>query len=306
MTSQIQLTGSSHDEITKAGMANTTDNVSTSSASGPEDKASYRQIARDIRLQINSGVLRDGQVLPSTRELATTHRVSAYTISEAMKILVKEGLVDSKSRSRRVVIGPESVRQPIETNRTHAILIGGYAGSGKSEFARLLAIKTGWAVLDKDTITRPPTEQLLIAIGKPASDRESETYLTQVRPLEYEALEATVIENLECSNSVIASAPYLREFTNKAWIDRAKAQYEALNATIHFIWLHTDANTMLSYLRRRGAARDSTKLSEWHNYLATVDFSTRPLTDHTVIENSADSETLTSQADRFLNAILTT
>lgn len=62
-----------------------------------------RQVADDLRAQIVDGRLRDGQALPSSRELAESFGVSVFTISEAMKLLVEEGLVETKDRSRRTV-----------------------------------------------------------------------------------------------------------------------------------------------------------------------------------------------------------
>ena len=41
------------------------------------------------------------------------------------------------------------------------ILVGGYAGSGKSEFGSFLSNITGWTLLDKDLLTRPLAEGLL-------------------------------------------------------------------------------------------------------------------------------------------------
>lgn len=63
----------------------------------------HLQIARHIRNDIAAGVLRSGEVLPSSRELAEEWSVSVFAISEAMKTLAAEGLVVSKSRARRAV-----------------------------------------------------------------------------------------------------------------------------------------------------------------------------------------------------------
>jgi DNA-binding GntR family transcriptional regulator len=63
----------------------------------------YQQVARNIRNQIQAGAIRHGDVLPSTNELAEQWSVSDFTITEAMKVLSAEGLVKSKSRSKRVV-----------------------------------------------------------------------------------------------------------------------------------------------------------------------------------------------------------
>lgn len=69
-------------------------------------------------------------------------------------------------------------------------------------------------MIDKDTITRPVVEAALEMIGHSPNDRESEQYMTLIRPREYEALMATMVENVECGNSVIATAPFIREYTD--------------------------------------------------------------------------------------------
>src|SRR5215469_15600420 len=73
-------------------------------------EALHVQIARNIRNSIEAGVYKDGDVLPSTRELAEQWQVSVYTISEAMRLLADEDLVESKSRSKRVVRAPDQGR----------------------------------------------------------------------------------------------------------------------------------------------------------------------------------------------------
>src|SRR4051812_5798853 len=105
----------------------------------------HQQVARNIRNEVDAGVLRDGDVLPSTRELADRWGVSVFTISEAMKLLTAEGLVESKSRSKRVIRVPDQEpRKDVRLQRPKVVLIGGYAGSGKSELGRMLARETGW------------------------------------------------------------------------------------------------------------------------------------------------------------------
>src|SRR4051812_39584642 len=102
-----------------------------------------QQVARNLRNEIEAGALRDREVLPSSRELADQWGVSVFTISEAMKILADEGLVTSKSRSKRVVHAPDQLaRTEIRPRKPHVLLIGGYAGSGKSELGRILVRET--------------------------------------------------------------------------------------------------------------------------------------------------------------------
>jgi predicted kinase len=272
------------------------------SAEGPlrRGEALHLQIARSLRTDIEAGVLRDGQALPSTRQLAARWSVSDYTVSEAMKVLQAEGVVQSKSRSMRVVVAPDQPPVPLATTSTVVILIGGYAGTGKSELGRILSRQTRCALIDKDTITRPVVELALETMGLSANDRESGDYLARVRPREYEALYATIRENVECRNSVIATAPFIRELTDPAWMERARSALGALGAAVFVVWVHCDADTMHSYIRHRGAARDGAKLADWTAYVNQIDPDLRPVGESFVVENSASSRPLREQADRVV------
>lgn len=262
------------------------------------------QVARNLRNDIEAGVLRDGETLPSTRELAAQWGVSVFTVNEAMKLLTEEGLIVAKARSGRVVRSPgQPGRSGARFAKPQVLLVGGYAGSGKSELARVLARVTGWPVLDKDTLTRPLVETLLEVRGLPPHDRESPVYVNDVRPREYDALMAAVTENVECGVSALAAAPFVQEFSDSAWIQRTIAKFEALGAETTLVWLHCDADTMLTYLRHRGAARDAVKLAGWPDYLGGIDVDFRPAVPHVVVENSATSEPLQVQAKRLLDGL---
>lgn len=264
----------------------------------------HLQIARTLRNNIEAGVLRDGEVLPSTRELAEQWGVSVFTITEAMKQLVTEGLVESKSRSKRVVRFAATSVRDVRPDHLSLTLIGGYAGSGKTELGRVLARETRWAMLDKDTLTRPVVEYALEAVGLSPHDRESERYQTLVRPREYESLLAAVNENVRSGNSVIATAPFLREFSDPAWLERIGATYGELGAHVTLVWVATDLATMHTYIRHRGAARDAAKLADWDAYARTVDVDFRPPAPHLVVENSASSRPLQAQARSLVTSIL--
>lgn len=267
-------------------------------------EALHVQIARHVRNDIAAGRLRDGVVLPSTRQLATEWNVSVFTITEAMKLLVEEGLIVTESRSRRTVRSPERPDgEPIRTTQPRVVMIGGYAGSGKSELSRIIARETGWALLDKDTITRPVVERALEALGCSPHDRDSDVYLSEVRPREYEAMAAAIQENLECGTSVIATAPYVREFANGAWLERTANAYAAYNALLTVVWVYCDTRTMHTYLRRRGAARDALKLADWQQWATGLDLDFRPGVEHVVFENCASSAPLQTQARALLDAM---
>lgn len=268
-------------------------------------EALHRQVARNIRNDIEAGVLRHGETLPATRELADRWGVSVFTISDAMKLLADEGLIISKSRSGRVVNAPDQPRrEAVRLSQPQVILIGGYAGSGKTELGKILARQTGWPILDKDTLTRPVVETALEVLGMSPHDRESDTYLRRVRPREYEALAAATVENVACGNSAIVTAPFIREFNDATWIERTRAAHAAYDAVTSLVWMYCDADTMHTYLRHRGAARDTTKLGDWPAYLDAIDVDFRPPVPHTVIDNCTSGAPLQTQAADLLKSVL--
>jgi DNA-binding transcriptional regulator YhcF (GntR family)/predicted kinase len=261
------------------------------------------RIVRDVRNQIAAGELRDGEALPSTRALAEHFGVSVFTINEAMGILAAEGLIENKSRSRRTVRAPGLAIATSHGHPRRILLVGGYAGSGKTELGRILARLTGWSILDKDTLTRPLVERALEALGRPANDRESEVYASEVRPHEYEALMAAAYENAECGVAAIVTAPFVAEFADAAWLERERARFEERGVPAEIVWVACDAETMHTYIRRRGAARDAAKLADWPAYMTKVDPERRPAGEHQVIDNSVSAEPLTAQAKRLLGVI---
>jgi predicted kinase len=169
------------------------------------------------------------------------------------------------------------------------VLVAGYAGSGKTETGKLLAQATGWALVDKDTITRPMTERLLEQLHGDPHDRQTQLYLTHVRPLEYECLMRTGWENIECGTSTILAAPFLHEVRDADWVAAVQRRCTYLGAALRTIWVDSDAESMRERLIARNAERDAWKLSNWQEYLAGIDLALRPCVDHLVIDNRVDT-----------------
>ncbi|WP_432049573.1 GntR family transcriptional regulator [Verrucosispora sp. NA02020] len=255
-------------------------------------------IAQAIRNDIQAGRLAHGRQLPGTRALAQTWNTSVATINRAMAMLAEEGLVINRARSSRIVHNPAG---SADKQGPRVILIGGYAGSGKTELGRIVARQTGWAILDKDTTTRAVVEAALEHLGHSRHDRESETYLTAIRPAEYEALMAALDENLQCGSSVVVTAPFIKELSNEAWCDRLSAAVAAHNGILRVVWVHCDPITMLTYIRRRGAARDDYKLANWNKYAENLDAAFEPKIAYARVDNSAGARPLQEQAKNLLN-----
>lgn len=76
--------------------------------------ALYRQLADEMRRQIQGGELAPGTKLPSESELMETHGVSRITVRQALGVLRAEGLVQTGQGKGSFVVDPAAV--PIRFN----------------------------------------------------------------------------------------------------------------------------------------------------------------------------------------------
>lgn len=56
----------------------------------------YRQLHDRLVELMLEGVFKDGDALPSIREISSQHRINHITVSKALQILVDEGLVEKR------------------------------------------------------------------------------------------------------------------------------------------------------------------------------------------------------------------
>jgi len=91
----------------------------------------YRQIAEDLRQQIESGKLEPGQRLPTELELREHHNASRNTVRDAIKWLTSLGLVETKPGQGTFVV---QTIDPFVTTLT-----GDPSGAGFSEGAVYLS-----------------------------------------------------------------------------------------------------------------------------------------------------------------------
>lgn len=150
---------------------------------------------------------------------------------------------------------------------TKLVLIGGMPGSGKTYIGKELAKQAGLFV-DKDTISRFFTEKILVDLGSNVDDRESDIYLSSIRDLEYETMMKHAFENLELGHNVLCSAPFIKEFGDKKWLDDMSFEAELLDSEMLKIWIHVDLPTARERIIARGASRDNWKLSNWEQYVS--------------------------------------
>ena len=76
----------------------------------------YRQLAEQVRRMVAGGQLKEGDELPSVRELALEHAVNPMTISKAYSLLEVEGLL-VRQRGKPMQIAQQKKQQHSEQAR---------------------------------------------------------------------------------------------------------------------------------------------------------------------------------------------
>jgi GntR family transcriptional regulator len=106
----------------------------------------YEQILRQIRIQILSGELTEGEALPSIRKLAQTLQISVITTKRAYDELEREGLIDTVGGKGTFVASPnaEFMREKrvraVEEKLSEAIAEARAAGIGAKELKHMLTL----------------------------------------------------------------------------------------------------------------------------------------------------------------------
>jgi len=177
---------------------------------------------------------------------------------------------------------------------TAFITLGG-AGSGKTTVSRRLSAATGAAYLDKDALAGPLVRFALEALGHDPTDRESnEAYVSQVMPLEYEALFAVAGENLALGHSVVLDAPFVAYLADPDFLAAAIGAARWPEADIRVVHVRASSEIVRERVRLRGLDRDRAKLADWPAYwdrFGTLTCAWRT-GRHSVVRNDDDAQTL--------------
>ncbi|MGA4844699.1 AAA family ATPase [Streptomyces sp. G45] len=229
------------------------------------------------------------------QDMVTGAHVQA--VESALLQIDAGGEVDQHGLRHRIMDAWRRRHTGGDPHRPHMVLVGGYAGSGKSELAEFISYLTGWPRLDKDSLTRPLVEALLIAHGGDPHDRHTPLYLEKAREAEYQCLMESAYDNIRAGISTVLDAPFLKEFSDPAWMQRLANKCRAFGAETAVIWVRCDHASMKEYITFRSAARDAWKLANWDEYIRGVDEGFRPKVPHFVVDNRlGNAVSLTDQA----------
>lgn len=108
----------------------------------------YEQIYSQIKAQILSGALREGELLPSIRALAKDLRISVITTKRAYEELEREGLIYTVAgvgcfvaRQNAALLREQTLKQ-IESRLLEAAQLAAGAGVSRAELEEMLDILT--------------------------------------------------------------------------------------------------------------------------------------------------------------------
>ena len=106
----------------------------------------YEQVISQIKSEIISGSLPEGQILPSVRALAAELKISALTVKKAYDMLEAEGFVTTVHGKGTFVnaadrqLAYEARRKAVEDDLYKAIQQGYSAGLSKEEIKEIIDI----------------------------------------------------------------------------------------------------------------------------------------------------------------------
>ncbi len=103
----------------------------------------YQQIVLYIKREISSGNIHSDDEMPSRRMLSALLGVNPNTIQKAYKILEDEGIIESHSGAKSLVVLNETMRKDIkkeliETDTKNAVNVLNHMGISKKEAINLL------------------------------------------------------------------------------------------------------------------------------------------------------------------------
>ncbi|MEY3579176.1 MAG: hypothetical protein RI984_280 [Pseudomonadota bacterium] len=152
------------------------------------------------------------------------------------------------------------------------ILFAGHAGNGKTSLAKkalpLIAERTGedFFFLDKDTVYGAFSSHMMGLLTGDPDDRDSPTYLQNIRDQEYAGLIDIVRENFSLNVNVILVGPFTRELMAGKFFHPTELGLPA-STNCRIAWIDLDSEVARQRIEHRADARDAYKLAHWETYL---------------------------------------
>lgn len=151
------------------------------------------------------------------------------------------------------------------------ILVTSPPACGKTYISKELAKRLKHVVyLDKDTLITL-SKQIFTVAGQPYN-RSSDFFEENIRNFEYDCIVEQALEALVYDDIVLINAPFKREIRDLAYMSRLKEKLKEKNATLVVIWVETSQDIVHERMIARNSDRDTWKLANWEEYLASCNF----------------------------------
>jgi len=176
------------------------------------------------------------------------------------------------------------------------ILVTSPPACGKTYISKQLSKTLKHVVyLDKDTLITL-SKQIFQVVGEPYN-RSSKFFEDNIRDYEYETVVALAMEGLEYDDIVLINAPFTEEIRDLDYINNLKVKLKEKNARLVVVWVETSVEVCKQRMIARNSDRDTWKLENWEEYLASCDFSVPTLLDDPniiddllIFKNSSEEE----------------
>ncbi|MFC7336669.1 AAA family ATPase [Haloferula chungangensis] len=160
-------------------------------------------------------------------------------------------------------------------------LVSGPPASGKTCYARKLAMQIGGCLIDSDELSERLIRAGLALAGMDPDDRDSPAYKQAYRQVVYETMYDVARSNL-ATVPVVLAGPFTREGGEAGWLDELGDRL-GVKPLAHFIWC--DPASRKKRIVDRGEARDRPKLEAWNDYLKLCR-EDRPVWPHHFVDTS--------------------
>lgn len=161
-------------------------------------------------------------------------------------------------------------------------IVCGSPGSGKSTYARQLAVVKHATLLDIDTVTERLVRIALVQSGYSQDDRDSNYFKHTFREPIYETLFDIARENLHFQDVVIVG-PFTKEIKDPGWPSKL---HLVLGSSIDVHYVQCLPEIRRRRLARRGNTRDLAKLNDWESYIQYYGDENPPVFEHVLVDGS--------------------
>lgn len=142
--------------------------------------------------------------------------------------------------------------------------------------------------LDKDTVI--PLSKQIFKVANEEYNRSSQFFEEHIRDYEYDVIIDLALEALDYNDTVLINAPFTREVRDDEYIQNLRDMLSKKDAKLVIVWVETDKEVCHQRMIERNSSRDTWKLENWDEYIASCNFERPAIEDLVIFKNSSTEE----------------